>query len=204
MTLEADIEAVNESFRINARFRVDGLISVTGENGSGKTFLMKCLSGLAKTLRSNIMVDGREVSGYPPELRSIVYVSQNSFFPHMSAERHILYGLNGKEADSGTVSDVVDNLGIPIKMKVRLMSQGQRMRTAIATALISGRKVLLLDEVVSNISGGSEVLAYLKEFSRKMNRDIVVISHGYAVPDANSIIHMVNGTAYLEKNSTTT
>ncbi|MCS7142187.1 MAG: ATP-binding cassette domain-containing protein [Aigarchaeota archaeon] len=56
--------------------RVDGKVVLLGHNGSGKTTLLRCIAGLIKPLRGNITVNGSDVTGLPPERRSIAYMPQ--------------------------------------------------------------------------------------------------------------------------------
>jgi ABC-type sugar transport system ATPase subunit len=198
MTIDIDIIAEAGGFKLNARFRAAGIINVTGENGSGKTFLLRCIAGLASCQGSRVIVNGRDVSFYPPERRSIVYASQNSYFMSMTSDRHIVYGIDTTRFDRSAVSEVTEGLMIPLGKRMSQLSQGQRMRVAIATALLSGKEVLLLDEVISNLSDGRDVMSFLREFSKKNGLDLMIVSHGYSVPEADLLVRMNMGTATLE------
>ena len=201
MTVSVHIETEAGYFRLNARFSGQGIINVIGENGSGKTFLMRCIAGLASCRSSRVLVNGRDVSQEPPDRRSIVYASQNSYFISMTSDRHIVYVMDRAKFDSTAVEDIAEGLQIPLNRKMSQLSQGQRMRVTIATALLSGREVILLDEVLSNISAGKDVLDFLRDFSKKNQVDIMIVSHGYSIPDPGLLVRMNMGTAYVENQA---
>ena len=200
MTIDVDIETESGEFRLKARFSGSGIINVTGENGSGKTFLMRCIAGIARCKKCSVIVNGRDVSNEPPEKRSIVYASQNSYFISMTSDRHIVYAMDKEKFDSSHINEVAEGLQIQKNRKMSQLSQGQRMRVAIATALLSGREVLLLDEVLSNISAGNDVLHFLMDFCGSNHIDLMIVSHGYSIPEPDLLVRMDMGTAYLEKH----
>ena len=77
---------------------------VIGPTGSGKTTLLKTIAGAFNGVTGRVLLDGMDVTGYPPEKRNIVYVPQNySLFNHMSAYRNIEFGLRARRLPRETI-----------------------------------------------------------------------------------------------------
>lgn len=144
-----------------ANFNVaDGeTLALLGENGAGKSTVLRIIAGLLKPeagrISTNEIVyfDAEAKINLPPEMRNIGYMFQNyALFPHMTAEDNIAYGLKMKNLPATEVKDRVatlcHNMGITdiANQPVTRLSGGQRQRVALARALAPSPDVLLLDE----------------------------------------------------------
>lgn len=178
MTIEVSVDKFSGEFHLQAAFRAHGMILLRGENGSGKTFLLKTIAGLTDGDSGTVKVNGKDVSSAPPWRRSIAYLSQNSFFRHMSVESHLAFSNPRAGADAQYVDTLCSLLSIDRKKKLIELSQGQRMRVSIATAILSGSQVILLDEVLSNLSDAGGVISALSEISEERNIDFIMVFHG--------------------------
>ncbi|MBW2277076.1 MAG: ATP-binding cassette domain-containing protein [Deltaproteobacteria bacterium] len=133
-----------------------------GPTGSGKSTLIKCLLGLHQVERGRIVLGGREITNEPPERRGMGYVPQSyALFPHMTAEQNIRFGINAKqppkaEADK-LLGELCEMLGIGQlrQRSVRNLSGGEKQKVALARALGTRPRTILLDEPFSSIDEGS-------------------------------------------------
>lgn len=153
-----------------------GLVLLTGRNGAGKSTFLLCLLGRYPVDGGYIRFNGEDVTGLPVEKRRAAFVNQSSFFGHMDVGTHIHWGSGGMNSSDAKAGRVTEGLGIGFSGKVDRLSQGQKMRVAVATAVLSSPRVILIDEALSNISDRLAVLSELKKMSEEYRFDIVCVS----------------------------
>lgn len=143
-----------------------------GKTGSGKSLLLKALCGFIKTGRDEIMLHGTSIGCQPVSRRAIGYVPQGSYlFPHMKVIDNITFSLKtrgvGSEACVEKVKELIELLGIGelLERKPQTLSGGERQKVALARALASKPRLLILDEPVSALDEPSrrEICNVLKE-----------------------------------------
>ena len=132
--------------------RVLGLL---GRNGAGKTTTIRAIMGLVDNLRGSIRIDGTELAGLAPHRvpgHGIACVPQGRrLFPEMTVEENLRLGaLAGREGESSErlarLLDLFPALGDRLQTQARRLSGGQQQMVAMARALASDPRVLLLDE----------------------------------------------------------
>ncbi|MDK9711317.1 ABC transporter ATP-binding protein [Acidaminobacter sp.] len=134
------------------------LVAVLGPSGSGKSTLLKLISGLVRPDGGGVELNGRDMTGLPPEQRGIVYISQEpSLFTHMTVLDNLCYGADirgipRKEitADLARLIRLLELEGLENRYPGAL-SGGQRQRVAIGRGLAVKPSVLLLDEPFSSL-----------------------------------------------------
>lgn len=132
-------------------------VAVMGRNGMGKTTLFKALMGVLPSKGGDVNLDGVAVGGMESHQRvanGIAYVPQGRMiFSTLTVEENIKTGLsNGKNV--GIPSDIYDLFPVLYEMRHRKggnLSGGQQQQLAIARALVTDPKVLLLDEPTEGI-----------------------------------------------------
>ena len=131
---------------------------VLGRNGVGKTTLLKSLMGLVPIKSGRMTVDGVEMSAANPYERAklgLGYVPQGrEIFPRLTVEENLLMGLANKSAATPIPSELFELFPVLQQMLHRRggdLSGGQQQQLAIARALASQPKVLILDEPTEGI-----------------------------------------------------
>ena len=131
--------------------RVLGLL---GRNGAGKTTTIRAIMGLVDNLRGSIRIDGAELAGVAAHRipgHGIAYVPQGRrLFPEMTVEENLRLGaLAGRGESTAQMEYLLDLFPVleeRMQTPARRLSGGQQQMVAMARALASGPRVLLLDE----------------------------------------------------------
>ncbi len=133
--------------------------TVLGRNGVGKTTLMRAVVGLKPVSRGRITWDGREVTGLPAHARAargIAYVPQGRFiFPLLTVEENLKTGFACLPAKQHHLPAEIFELFPVLKDMLRRrggdLSGGQQQQLAIARALVTRPRLLVLDEPTEGI-----------------------------------------------------
>lgn len=182
----------------------NGLITILGETGCGKTTLLNILGGLDKPTSGEIIYDGKKTSNidsYREE--NISYIFQNSFLFKNSTvydnlyEYLLLMGITDKDEVERRINQA---LGI-VKLKkykkhfVNDLSSGEQQRVAIARALLRENKIIFADEPTGNldIDNARIVMEALKIISKKSLVVLVTHNNGLAVNYSDKIYKIENG-----------
>lgn len=162
-----EVKAVNQYYGgshilrdVSFRAPIGECSVVLGRNGVGKTTLLKCLMGILPIKSGQIVLDGKDISKLSPEQRvraGLAYVPQGrDIFSTLTVEENILIGM--AKFSGAKTKKVPEHLYeiFPIldEMKHRRggdLSGGQQQQLAIARALASEPKVLILDEPTEGI-----------------------------------------------------
>lgn len=190
---------------VDARYRVDrpgfaldveveipgrGVTGLFGPSGSGKTTLLRCLAGIERAAVGRLRVGGEvwedSAAGLrlPPHRRRVGYVFQEpSLFPHLSVRRNIEYGHRRTPVPRRRVQvdAAVEWLGVGPLLDRRPggLSGGERQRAAIARALVTSPRLLLMDEPLSALDRESRrtITPYLERLPHHLSIPIVYVSH---------------------------
>lgn len=131
-------------------------VSVIGPNGAGKTTLMRVISGMTAPFSGEMEMEGKSLSSFPPhqivEL-GIAHVPENRrLFPGMTVEDNLKLGAFAKTARGDSAKNLEFVYELFPRMKERrsqlagTMSGGEQQMCAIGRAIMSGPKLLLMDE----------------------------------------------------------
>jgi len=159
------------------------IVAVTGLNGMGKTTLMKSIMGIIPSTKGEIRIGDDKISDSPSHVRvhqGIGYVPQGRMiFSTMTVEENIETGLAG--TTEKTIPDYIYEI-FPVLHEMRKrkggnLSGGQQQQLAIARALVSRPKVLLLDEPTEGIQPSiiKDIAKVLNEI-RKMREITIIVS----------------------------
>ncbi len=178
------------------------LVLVTGGNGHGKTTLARLLVGLIEPNRGQILVDGLDLRQVLPEWwrRQVIYLAQEPSFINATIGENIrllnpdldFERLNGVVEVAGLkpfIDELPQGLDTPILDNGRTLALGIRRRLALARALTSDGKLVILDEPTEgmDIDGCAVMSAVINDLQKK-GRTVVVFSF-----DPN----LINGASHL-------
>lgn len=161
-------------------------VCILGPTGSGKTTLLKIIAGVVRPDRGEIYIDGNLVNDIPPQERNVAYVPQHyALFPHLSVLENVIFGpisrgLSKEEAYEASMRMLeMTRLAWRANSFPHELSGGMQQRLALARALASGAKILLLDEPLGALDARLRVeLRYkLREIARENNLTTIHVTH---------------------------
>ena len=189
---------------INMAVKPGEIVAVVGRNGMGKSTLMKSLIGVMPSRSGQIMVDGSDVSALQSHQRvakGLAYVPQGrQIFGTMTVKENIETGLvvTGKSYVPPEIYSLFPILREFEKRRGGNLSGGQQQQLAIARALASDPKILLLDEPTEGIQPSiiKDLAKVLKEIRDLKNLCIVVCEQllSFVLDAADRILVMENGS----------
>ena len=167
-----------------------GLTALFGPSGVGKTSVLNMVAGLMRPDAGRIVVGGQclfdaaTAIDLPPEQRRIGYVFQDGrLFPHRRVRANLLYGhaLAAESERWMSLDEAVAFLGIGhlLDRWPATLSGGEAQRVAIGRALLSGPRVLLMDEPLSSLDRArrEEIMIVIERIRDEMKLPILYVSH---------------------------
>ncbi len=163
-------------------------IAVVGGNGAGKTTLVQAIAGVIVPPRRAVHIDGRDVArlGARELTERVGFVFQNPEHQFIAATvaAELAHGLRRRGLDDDAVrartAEVLDRFGLSEKAESHpfLLSGGQKRRLSVATALVTGAPVLVLDEPTfgQDRARADELLGLLSELN-DAGTTIVFVTH---------------------------
>lgn len=173
---EKVLKCVSRGFE---RGRIHGIV---GNNGSGKTVLMKCICGFLFPDEGSVIVNGLRVgidTDFPPDIGIIIETP--GFLPNLTGLKNleILAALNRK-IGLEEIADAIRRVGLDPRMKkpVSKYSLGMRQRLGIAQAIMENPSLLILDEPFNGLDkyGVSEMHKLIKALKEE-GKTILLASH---------------------------
>ena len=183
-------------------------VAIVGTSGSGKSTLLHMLGGLDRPTSGTVLVDGKRIFDLEDgELtifrrRKIGFVFQAyNLVPVLNVYENIVLPiqLDGGVVDTDFVEQIIDILGLSEKINSlpNQLSGGQQQRVAIGRALMTRPSLILADEPTGNLDtqNTSEVIALLKETSRKYEQTILMITHNRSIAQtADRVLQVSDGS----------
>ena len=196
----------DQSFDIDVTIPGNGITSVFGKSGAGKTSLINIIAGLNTPTEGKVTVSGKTFYcsetkvNIPMHKRRVGYVFQEArLFPHYRVKGNLLYGVI--HPDKHHFDKIVQLLDLHslLSRYPNQLSGGEKQRVAIGRALLSKPSVLLMDEPLASldIPLKKELLPYLEHLAHEIKLPIIYVTHSLyeIVRLANHIIVIDNGTA---------
>jgi simple sugar transport system ATP-binding protein len=211
--------AVTALSDVNLRLAHGEVLGLIGDNGAGKSTLLKILCGFQQPDSGRILVNGEQVTlrsvGYARSLGiDIVYqdlalIDQLSVYHNMFLKRELVHGpLLSNGAMRRIARERLDEMGIGLKsvdVPVARLSGGQRQAIAVARAVYSQAKILLLDEPLAAM-GAKEaaiILDLIRDLKQRADVSIIMIGHNYGqvVEVADRVNLLQHGEITLDKKA---
>lgn len=136
----------------------DGVVAVLGHNGAGKTTLLRATVGLLKVTKGRVVFDGDDLTGTHPAARvarGLAYVPQGQqCFGQLTTMENLRVVADGRRRGRELIAESLDlfpALTGLLDRRAGLLSGGQRQQLAIARALLTEPRMLILDEPTEGI-----------------------------------------------------
>jgi multiple sugar transport system ATP-binding protein len=164
------------------------IVVIFGPSGTGKTVLLRLIAGVEEPTTGTISIDNQDMADVAPEHRDVGMAFQNfALFPHMSAFENIASPLRARAQGDAQVKDGVARVAKLLKIDhvlghaPRQLSNGQKQRTALARALASSPKLLLLDDPLRNVDAKLrfEMRLELPRLLRQAKSTVLYVTQDY-------------------------
>ena len=182
-------------------------VAIVGESGSGKSTLLNMIGALDTPTSGKVVIGGKEIFSMNDNRltvfrrRNIGFIFQAfNLIPELTVEQNFIFPvlLDYQKPDRKYLEELLTVLNLK-ERRNHLPSQlsgGQQQRVAIGRALITRPSLILADEPTGNLDtqNSSEVIALLKEASRKYEQTIIMITHNRSIAQsADRILQVSDG-----------
>lgn len=182
-------------------------VAVIGESGSGKTTLLNLIGGLDEPTAGKVMIDGKDLYAMDEKhltifrRRNIGFVFQSfNLIPELTVEQNVIFPLllDYREPDLLYLEELLSILNLRERRHhlPNQLSGGQQQRVALGRALITRPALILADEPTGNLDSknSAEVIALLKEASKKYAQTIIMITHNRGLAqNADRVLRVSDG-----------
>lgn len=206
MTIHARFHQPNGTFTLDADLSAPsrGVTALFGPSGCGKTTLLRAVAGLERIpggyleVGGEVWQDGDRFT--PVHRRALGFVFQeSSLFAHLTVRGNLEYARKRVQGRGAAVSleRSVDLLGLGglLERRVDGLSGGERQRASMARALLSGPRLLLMDEPLASLDAESkrEILPFLDQLHRELEIPVLYVSHA-----ADEVARLADHLAYMD------
>jgi len=203
--IELNVRVEVGEFRLSAELQGNGTICLAGKNGTGKTTLLRAIAGLLPVAEGFVKVGGADVTDSSVEEREVVLVTPSTCFPRLSVDSHIMWGarLKGLRPEKEYLLKVKSELGIDYGGTVGSLSRGMRQRVALATALLSSPRAILVDEAFLGLNDREAFVSTYSKHAKEAGVDVVFSSQDEADGKlADYLFVLNNGLATARQRKT--
>ncbi|MDE6387863.1 MAG: ABC transporter ATP-binding protein [Lachnospiraceae bacterium] len=182
-------------------------VAIVGESGSGKSTMLNMIGALDTPTSGKVLIDGKDTFAMKESAltvfrrRNIGFIFQAfNLVPELTVEQNIIFPvlLDYQKPDTKYLEELLAVLNLK-ERRNHLPSQlsgGQQQRVAIGRALITRPSLILADEPTGNLDtqNSSEVIALLKEASKKYEQTIIMITHNRTIAQtADRVLSVSDG-----------
>jgi len=187
----------------------DGVVAVLGHNGAGKTTLLRAAVGLLPARSGRIVLDGEDVTRLAPHQRvrrGLAYVPQGQqSFGQMTTGENLLLVADGRSRGRALVDEALELFPALRELwgrRAGLLSGGQRQQLAIARALVTRPRVLVLDEPTEGIQPSvvAEIEQTILALTRRGGLSVLLVEQhvGFALKAADRYYVLAAGRVTAE------
>ncbi len=182
-------------------------VAVIGESGSGKSTLLNMIGALDTPTSGKVLINGKDTFSMSDRRltifrrRNIGFIFQAfNLIPDLTVEQNIIFPvlLDYQRPDKKYLEELLDVLHLRERRRhlPHQLSGGQQQRVAIGRALMTRPALILADEPTGNLDSqnSSEVIALLKEASKKYEQTIIMITHNRGIAQtADRVLNVSDG-----------
>ena len=182
-------------------------VAVVGESGSGKSTLLNMIGALDVPTSGKVLIDGKDIFSMNDRKltvfrrRNIGFIFQAfNLIPELTVEQNMIFPmlLDYQKPDRKYLEELLTVLNLKDRRNYlpSQLSGGQQQRVAIGRALITRPALILADEPTGNLDtqNNSEVIALLKEASKKYEQTIIMITHNRSIAQtADRVLQVSDG-----------
>ena len=182
-------------------------VAIVGESGSGKSTLLNMIGALDTPTSGKVVIDGKDIFSMNDRKltvfrrRNIGFIFQAfNLVPELTVEQNIIFPmlLDYQKPDKRYLEELLTVLNLKERRNhlPGQLSGGQQQRVAIGRALITRPALILADEPTGNLDSqnSSEVIALLKEASKKYAQTIIMITHNRIIAQtADRVLQVSDG-----------
>jgi simple sugar transport system ATP-binding protein len=187
--------AVTALHDVNLHLAQGEVLGLLGDNGAGKSTLIKIMCGFQPPSSGRIILDGQEVTlksvdharslGIDTVFQDLALINELTVYHNMFLNRErTRFTLLNNRSMRRSAKEELDRIGVNIPSvdaEVAKLSGGQRQAIAVARAVTSNAKVLLLDEPLAAMGAkeGAMILELIKDLKNQGQVSIIMIMHNY-------------------------
>jgi spermidine/putrescine ABC transporter ATP-binding subunit len=162
------------------------LLTLLGPSGCGKSTLLRIIAGFVHPSAGRVLLNGQDVVAIPPFQRQTAMVFQSyALFPHMRVQENVMFGLRMRKVDRQTAKRRVGEALEMVRMSnlgdryPSQLSGGQQQRAALARALVTDPKILLLDEPFGALDKSlrDEMQVELRKLQQSVGVTTICVTH---------------------------
>ena len=178
-------------------------VCILGPTGAGKTTCMRMVCGLTQPDSGRVYMDGRDVTDDSVDSRNATMLSQTyALFPHLNVYENVMFAPRIKEWPEDSSRQIVRSMLHMVHLEQKAdwrpgeLSGGQQQRIALARALASGSKVLLLDEPLRALDARLRInlRKELRSMAKEMGLTCIHVTH-----DQDEALEMADRIAVIRK-----
>ena len=179
-------------------------VVLLGPSGCGKSTSLRIIAGLEQATAGEVLIDGKRVNDVPAAKRHIAMVFQNyALYPHLTVLENIVFGLRVRKVPKAErekrAAEAAEKVGLVpyLDRRPSQLSGGQRQRAALARALVSDAKVVLMDEPLSNLDAKlrQQMRIELRSLQKELGLTVLYVTHDQveAMTMADHVVTMRDG-----------
>ena len=199
--IEAKVSVQVGEFRLRAELQGGGTICLAGKNGTGKTTLLRAIAGFLPIAEGFVRIGGTDITKSPVEERDVVLVTPATCLPHLSVDSHVMWGarLKGLRPEKEHVLRLKSELGIDYSGTVGNLSRGMRQRVALATALLSSPRAVLVDEAFLGLNDREAFISRYGKLAKQASVELIFSSQDEADGTLTDYLYVLHDGLAIRK-----